>query len=88
MDANKVDILILGVGKTKDNKKSVLDFAFVDLKVSSNRKGYNVSQAWFEGIDIFDKVKEKDIGRVVKADISFEIGQNGHPRMKIANVYN
>lgn len=85
---SKIEILILGVGRTKDKKRSVLDFAICDLKESSNRKGYNVSQAWFEDDSIFEQIKSEDIGQVYEADVTFVPGSNGHVSMKIENVYN
>lgn len=84
----KIEILILGVGRTKDKKRSILDYAIVDLKESSNRIGYNVSQAWFETDAMFNQIKADDIGSVVEADIRFEPGANGHARMVIERVYN
>ena len=84
----KIEILILGVERTKDGKKSVLDYDVVDLKESSNRKGFNVGQAWFDNDEIFNQIKSSDIGTVLEADISFEIGSNSRPRMLIENVYN
>lgn len=84
----KIEILILGVGRTKDKKKSILDYAIVDLKQSSNRIGYNISQAWFDGDAMFNQIKSSDIGCVVEADIRFEPGSNGHAKMVIECVYN
>lgn len=84
----QIDILILGVGRTKDKKKSILDYAIVDLKESTNRIGYNVSQAWFDNDNMFNQINSSDIGSVVKADIKFEPGSNGHARMVIERVYN
>lgn len=84
----KLEILILGVGRSKNGKKSVLDYAVVDLKESTNRKGFNVCQTWFDNDEMFKQIKSTDIGTVVEADISFVLGQNGKPRMVIENVYN
>lgn len=86
--SEKIEILILGVGRTKDKKRSILDYAIVDLKESTNRIGYNVSQAWFDSDLIFNQIKADDIGNVVEADIKFEPGSNGHARMVIERVYN
>lgn len=82
-----LNILILGVGRTKDCKKSILNYAIVDLKESQNRKGYNVTQTWFDNDSIFNKIKNSDIGKVVKADFSFKIGNNGQAKLEIDNVY-
>lgn len=84
----QIDILILGVGRTKDKKKSILDYAIVDIKESTNRVGFNVAQAWFDDDSIFNQIKSDDIGNVFKADIRFEVGSNGHARMVIERVYN
>lgn len=88
MDTQTIDILILGVGRSKDKKKSVLDYALVDLKESTNRKGYNVSQSWFDTDKIFNQIKNTDIGKTFQADVRFEVGSNNHVRMVIENVYN
>jgi len=84
----KIEILILGVGRTKDKKKGILDYAIVDLKTSSNRKGYNVSQMWFEDSQIFEQINEEDIGGIFEADVEFVPGANGHAKMQIKHVYN
>lgn len=81
-----INILLLGVTRTKGGK-SILEYAVVDLKESTNRKGYSVSQTWFDNDSIFNKIKNSDIGKVFKADINFVIGLNGNPKMVIDNVY-
>lgn len=84
----RIDILILGVGRTKDCSRSVLDYAIVDLKESQNRKGYNVMQSWFDNDNIFNQIKNSDIGQVFEADVAFAPTSNGQVRMIIKNVYN
>lgn len=83
-----INILILGVGRSKDAKRCVLDYAIVDLKESQNRKGYNVCQTWSDSDSMFNKIKNSDIGKVFKADINFIVSNNGQPKMVIENVYN
>lgn len=83
-----IEILILSIGRSKKCDKSVLEYAIVDLKESQNRKGYQLCRTWFETDDMFNKLSSKDVGKVLKADISFVIGRNGQPRMIITNVYN
>ena len=84
----KLEVLILGVGRSKDGKKSVLDYAITDLKESTNRKGFNVCQTWFENDNIFNQIKASDVGQVFECDVSFQVGANGKPKMVIENVYN
>lgn len=83
-----IEILILSIGRSKKCDKSVLEYAIVDLKESQNRKGYQICHTWFETDAMFNKLSSKDVGKVLKADISFVIGRNGQPRMIITNVYN
>lgn len=84
----RIEILIIGVGRTKDGSRSILDYAIVDLKESQNRKGYNVMQSWFDSDSMFNQIKSSDIGQVFESDVIFVPMSNGQVRMNIKHVYN
>lgn len=83
---SSINILLLGVTRTKAGQ-AILNYAIADLKESTNRKGYNLAQMWFDNDSMFNKIKNTDIGKVVKADVTFVPTNNGQAKMKIENVY-
>lgn len=89
---NKLKILLIRADKIvpKDESKGVKTLLHYSYESDDTNysKGHILTEQWFDGVGLFDRLKKEDFGKTYDAEIEYEHTPRGLLKIKLVSVKN